>query len=201
MGRQARALAVREISESYFAPLGVWVVREAARNAMRSGPKSFGALGDAIKEMELRIKTPSQDWRPHSRTISSPRQSSLSDFIGPELTKKSISHLLHILNDGQKARGEIFLFDFGRRDPDTSRSRIGRYYPTPGGQKRPGVVQKRPCTWSGCSETTFQGSSRSWSKTLWAQRRCRQSGDPFVYGFSYSFNPAESEPIFREFGI
>lgn len=82
MGRQARALAVREISESYFAPLGVWVVREAARNAMRSGPKSFGALGDAIKEMELRIKTPSQDWKPHSRTISSPRQSSLSDFIG-----------------------------------------------------------------------------------------------------------------------
>ena len=34
LGRQAAVLAVREISEAYWAPLGVWVVREVARKAM-----------------------------------------------------------------------------------------------------------------------------------------------------------------------
>lgn len=38
-GRQAGVLAVREISEDYSAPLGVWVVREVARKAMSSPPE------------------------------------------------------------------------------------------------------------------------------------------------------------------
>jgi HSP20 family protein len=28
----------------------------------------------------------------------------------------------------------------------------------------------------------------------------RQSTGPFIYGFTYTFNPAESEPVFQEFG-
>ncbi|MCR3884500.1 MAG: hypothetical protein NUK54_09025, partial [Methanothrix sp.] len=34
MRRQASVLAAREITEEYWAPLGVWVVREAARAAL-----------------------------------------------------------------------------------------------------------------------------------------------------------------------
>ena len=58
LGRQAAVLAVREISEAYWAPLGVWVVREVARKAMSSPPLRFGSLPEAMAEMERRIKTP-----------------------------------------------------------------------------------------------------------------------------------------------
>ena len=37
-GRQAGILAVREVSRSYWAPLGGWVVRDAARQSMISRP-------------------------------------------------------------------------------------------------------------------------------------------------------------------
>ena len=58
LGRQAAVLAVREISEAYWAPLGVWVVREVARKAMTSPPLRLGSLPEAMAEMERRIKTP-----------------------------------------------------------------------------------------------------------------------------------------------
>jgi hypothetical protein len=40
MRRQSSILAVREITEERWAPLGVWVVREAARVAVGAGPAS-----------------------------------------------------------------------------------------------------------------------------------------------------------------
>ncbi len=95
-----------------------------------------------------------------------------------------------------------FLFDFGRRDPDTSRSRIGRYYPT-------SREDKSDQEWfrSGLGNMVRMFGDdlpREFQKlvkdTMGPKGDVRQSGDPFVYGFSYSFNPAESEPIFREFG-
>ncbi len=46
--RQGAALTLRFISDEYWAPLGVWVVREAARNSMRSKPITF-----ASKELML----------------------------------------------------------------------------------------------------------------------------------------------------
>jgi hypothetical protein len=45
-GRQAAALAVREISEKYWAPLGVWVVRDVAREAMNAPPQRFSTLNE-----------------------------------------------------------------------------------------------------------------------------------------------------------
>ncbi|MBI1970671.1 hypothetical protein HYS47_02915 [Candidatus Woesearchaeota archaeon] len=43
MKRQASCLCLRFITNEYWAPLGVWVVREAARNAMQSIPIEFGS--------------------------------------------------------------------------------------------------------------------------------------------------------------
>lgn len=40
-GREAQALALRLITDAYSVPLGVWVVRQAARNAMASRPITF----------------------------------------------------------------------------------------------------------------------------------------------------------------
>ncbi len=79
-GRQAGVLAVREISESYWAPLGVWVVREVARSAMRSPPARFGSLGEAMAEMEKRIRTPAGEWRKEAQLLGRPVQRSLMEF-------------------------------------------------------------------------------------------------------------------------
>ncbi|MDQ1261718.1 MAG: repair protein NreA [Euryarchaeota archaeon] len=79
-GQQAGVLAVREVSESYWAPLGVWVVREVARAAMRSPPVRFASLGEALTEMEKRIRTPAGEWRKEAKLLAAPVQRSLMDF-------------------------------------------------------------------------------------------------------------------------
>lgn len=80
IGRQASVLAVREISEGYWAPLGVWVVREAARKAARAPPKRFTSLNEALEEMGRRIATPICKWKPHTKLATGTSQVSLADF-------------------------------------------------------------------------------------------------------------------------
>jgi hypothetical protein len=80
LGRQAGVLAVREISEAYWAPLGVWVVREVARKTMNSPPARFGSLNEVLAEMEKRIKTPAKQWRKEARLLARPVQKSLMEF-------------------------------------------------------------------------------------------------------------------------
>jgi hypothetical protein len=79
-GRQSAVLAVREISESYWAPLGVWVVREVARKAMSSTPQRFSTLQEALGEIYRRIRTPSRQWQKTSKLLAEPIQRSLADF-------------------------------------------------------------------------------------------------------------------------
>jgi len=79
-GRQAGVLAVREISEAYWAPLGVWVVREVARKTMQAEPRRFGGLAEALAEMEKRIRTPAGQWRKEVRLLAAPVQWSLMEF-------------------------------------------------------------------------------------------------------------------------
>jgi len=81
LGRQSAVLAVREISEAYWAPLGVWVVREVARKAMTAPPRRFGSLQEALAEMDRRIKTPPAEWRKLSRLLAAPAQRRLADFF------------------------------------------------------------------------------------------------------------------------
>ena len=81
MRRQASALIVREITEEYWAPLGVWVVREAARAALSNPPKSFETLEAALAEMATRIRTPAREWRPHSELVRGVGQTTLASFF------------------------------------------------------------------------------------------------------------------------
>ncbi|HSD58704.1 MAG TPA: Nre family DNA repair protein [Methanotrichaceae archaeon] len=80
-GRQASALAVREISEDYWAPLGVWVVRDVARKALSEVPKIFSTLDDVMDEMGRRLKTPRSKWNSCSHLTSGQFQSSLANFF------------------------------------------------------------------------------------------------------------------------
>lgn len=78
--RQARVLAVREISEEYWAPLGVWVVREVARKAMGGQPSRFDSIRSAIDEMASRIITPASQWLKRAALLDAPAQKRLTDF-------------------------------------------------------------------------------------------------------------------------
>lgn len=78
--RQATAIILREIYPSYWAPLGVWVVREAVREALRGKPEIFTDPAAALAAASSRIKTPKMRWQNelkifdvvrHQRTLSS----------------------------------------------------------------------------------------------------------------------------------
>jgi hypothetical protein len=65
--RSARVLVVRTVSSDYWAPLGTWVIREAARKAMSSPPETCASLELAIaRAVSL---TGSGTWVAHSTLI------------------------------------------------------------------------------------------------------------------------------------
>ncbi len=63
----ARALIIRNVSDQYWAPLGVWVVREAARSAMASVPVSCATLDEAVSRAS--VLSGSGTWLSHSTLI------------------------------------------------------------------------------------------------------------------------------------
>ena len=56
MKRQSGVLALRFITNEYWAPLGVWVVREATRNSMKSKPIEFASKELMLKYAEAFVK-------------------------------------------------------------------------------------------------------------------------------------------------
>lgn len=76
--RQAKALVLRDVSPEYWAPLGVWIIRETVRNAFENGEpvdnfrKVKMRIGNRFKFIYKRLKN-------RSKMIGG-RQSSLSDF-------------------------------------------------------------------------------------------------------------------------
>ena len=83
--RQASALAIRVITEEYTTPLGVWVTREAARNAMRSKPLEFASKELLLEYIRKKIQNefgflPDPMLR-RSKLLSQMRQAKLSSFF------------------------------------------------------------------------------------------------------------------------
>ncbi|NLX50433.1 MAG: hypothetical protein GXY82_11320 [Methanospirillum sp.] len=78
--RQARALVLRSVSGEYWAPLGTWVVREAARQAMRSPPERFATLAEGAAALDQLYGDAS--WREKSTLLPRMRaERTLSDFF------------------------------------------------------------------------------------------------------------------------
>jgi hypothetical protein len=65
--RSARVIVVRHISSDYWAPLGTWVIREAARKAMASPPVSCESLDAAVTMASTRLGF--EYWQQHSTLI------------------------------------------------------------------------------------------------------------------------------------
>lgn len=65
--RQATAIVLREITDAYTTPLGVWVVRETAKLALSSRPLEFEDLDSALRHVDRHALH--KDWRRHARLL------------------------------------------------------------------------------------------------------------------------------------
>jgi hypothetical protein len=81
-GIQGGAIVIREISPSYWAPLGVWVVEEGVRQAMKNRWEEAEDLNRALTSIERRIQTPRTAWLPSLTMLAEfKEQRRLSDFL------------------------------------------------------------------------------------------------------------------------
>jgi hypothetical protein len=87
IGRQAKALVLREVSDDYWAPVGVWQVRESVRNAFEDGPNPELAgepgvaetFGSAIRQIVPHLPVSLGALRRKSALVAG-RQAGLGDF-------------------------------------------------------------------------------------------------------------------------
>lgn len=80
MRRQASAFVYREITDEYWAPLGVWVIREAVRTAMEGKGLAFGDVASAVRHVARRTRT--SEWTRHATLVKEARaQRTLRDFL------------------------------------------------------------------------------------------------------------------------
>jgi DNA repair protein NreA len=79
--RQASVFILREITPDYWAPLGVWVVREGMRSALRNPSKKFDSLEAAISDLASRINTPKIEWMQKASMLADFRFQKTLDFF------------------------------------------------------------------------------------------------------------------------
>lgn len=78
--RQAAVFVYREITPDYWAPLGVWLIREAVRRAMATRPATFETLWQAMQFVHERTRV--KGWPNRSRLADDARhQRRLTDFV------------------------------------------------------------------------------------------------------------------------
>jgi hypothetical protein len=82
MRRQATVLALREIYPDYILPVGVWNVRESIRAALKTKPRIFDTLEEALRFAKGLLKVPLQSWIQHSTILRGAlSQTSIKDYI------------------------------------------------------------------------------------------------------------------------
>jgi hypothetical protein len=78
-GRQATVVVYREVTEEYWAPLGVWVIREGVRTAMSSEARVMESIDDAVREVSSMVRV--KDWYRSSQHIRDAKaQTRIEDF-------------------------------------------------------------------------------------------------------------------------
>jgi len=89
-GKQAKALVLREVTDEYWAPVGVWQVRESVRNAFDGAPESAGervagehgtsqTFHDAVRQVASALPVTTTQLRRKSRMVAG-LQSRLDQF-------------------------------------------------------------------------------------------------------------------------
>ncbi len=78
--RQASAVVYREVTEEYWAPLGVWVIREGVREAMRTPGTSLDTIDEAVDLVTGRVRL--KGWKDRSLHIGEAKaQRRLEDYL------------------------------------------------------------------------------------------------------------------------
>ncbi|WP_319379378.1 hypothetical protein [uncultured Methanocorpusculum sp.] len=72
IGRCGRVLCIRDISGEYWAPLGTWVIREAAHESLFHSPDRVGTLGEAVTSASQKLGT--GFWIPKTDLLKDLRQ-------------------------------------------------------------------------------------------------------------------------------
>ena len=81
--RQATVIINREITPEYWAPLGVWVIRETVRRALQARPLRFQGLKDALSYINRNVRK--KNWTEFSALLKEVRtQRRLEDFLSHE---------------------------------------------------------------------------------------------------------------------
>ncbi|MFC4552957.1 MULTISPECIES: DNA repair protein NreA [Halorussus] len=79
VGRQAKCLVLREVSDDYWAPVGVWQIRESVRNAFDGEFGEAETFHGAVREIVPNLPVSLADLRRKSDMLSG-LQANLSDF-------------------------------------------------------------------------------------------------------------------------
>ena len=79
--KQASVLVLREIRPQYYAPLGVGILREITRSAMKEEPKRFETLQESLNDIQTRLKTPINNYLSKSQLMQEMKQKTLGQFI------------------------------------------------------------------------------------------------------------------------
>jgi hypothetical protein len=58
IGRQAQCLVMRQVSEEYYAPLGVGILRQVSREAFSKQPERFSSITQALEKIQTRLRIP-----------------------------------------------------------------------------------------------------------------------------------------------
>jgi hypothetical protein len=77
--RCAGASVIRWITDEYWAPLGVWVIREAVRKALEGAPEVHADRAGLVARTDQLSGI--RSWRSLSRFLTGPVDSSIEDFL------------------------------------------------------------------------------------------------------------------------
>jgi len=87
--RQASVLVLREAHPGYIMPVGVWQVRENARNALRNRPLVFNTLREALARIEARLEIPLRTWIRGSRLLRDAlHQRTIAEFLSQPVPRR-----------------------------------------------------------------------------------------------------------------
>lgn len=80
--KQATAIFFRQITEEYYAPLGVGILREICRDAFKKLPQKFSTIEEALKEAQKRLKIPISTYTSNSVLLKEfGKQKKLNNWI------------------------------------------------------------------------------------------------------------------------
>jgi hypothetical protein len=77
--RQAKVFVIRHATDEYWAPVGVWQIRESIRNAFEKEPAVAETFHDAVRQLVSHLPVSMADLRRKS-TMSAGLQASLTEF-------------------------------------------------------------------------------------------------------------------------